>query len=292
MQRILVTGGNKGIGLAIVTAVLDEHDDTFVFLGSRDVARGQAAKRHLLEAHPGWNSRVEVVELDVTGDTSVSRMAEKVSELCGGERLYGLVNNAGVGGSKPLAEVLATNTFGMRRVCEALLPLLEPRGGRIVNITSASGPNFVAKCSEQRQKFFVNPNVEWAELRALLDECVALDGDKEAFAKRGLGDGDPYGLSKAAANSYTLLLARRHPELHVNACTPGFIETDLTRGYATAKGKSPADLGMRPPADGARAPLYLLFSELEGNGRYYGSDAKRSPLDRYRSPGSEPYTGD
>ena len=30
---------------------------------------------------------------------------------------------------------------------------------------------------------------------------------------------------------------------------------------------------------------------LEGSGHYYGSDAKRSPLDRYRSPGSPPYEG-
>ena len=65
----------------------------------------------------------------------------------------------------------------------------------------------------------------------------------------------------------------------------------MTRHYAEERGKSPADLGMKPPAAGAKAPLHLLFGELEGNGRYYGSDAQRSPLDRYRSPGSPPYTG-
>jgi len=32
MRRILVTGANKGIGLAIVTAILSEHDDTVVLL--------------------------------------------------------------------------------------------------------------------------------------------------------------------------------------------------------------------------------------------------------------------
>jgi carbonyl reductase 1 len=35
----------------------------------------------------------------------------------------------------------------------------------------------------------------------------------------------------------------------------------------------------------------LLFGELEGNGRYYGSDGLRSPLDRYRAPGSEAFDG-
>ena len=32
MRHVLVTGANKGIGLATVTAILDEHDDTDVFL--------------------------------------------------------------------------------------------------------------------------------------------------------------------------------------------------------------------------------------------------------------------
>jgi NAD(P)-dependent dehydrogenase (short-subunit alcohol dehydrogenase family) len=88
-----------------------------------------------------------------------------------------------------------------------------------------------------------------------------------------------------------MLLAREHPSLRVNACTPGFIETDMTRHYAGSSGKSPAELGMKQPADGARAPIHLLFGALDGNGRFYGSDAKRSPLDRYRAPGSPEYTG-
>ena len=49
---------------------------------------------------------------------------------------------------------------------------------------------------------------------------------------------------------------------------------------------------MKSPADGARSALFLLFGEPEGNGRYYGSDAVRSPLDRYRAPGDPPHTGD
>jgi hypothetical protein len=88
-----------------------------------------------------------------------------------------------------------------------------------------------------------------------------------------------------------MILAREHPSVRANACTPGFIETDMTRPYAESSGKSAAELGMKTPAEGARAPLHLLFGTLQGNGRYYGSDAKRSPLDRYRAPGSPEYTG-
>jgi NAD(P)-dependent dehydrogenase (short-subunit alcohol dehydrogenase family) len=293
MRHILVTGANKGIGLAIATAILEEHDDTFVYLGSRDEPRGRAAAASLTKDHPGWQQRLEVVPLDVSDDRSVSSAAEHVSRKLAGNKLYGIVNNAGIGAaSGDLAAVIQVNVIGMQRVCEAFLPLLDTARGRIVNVTSAAGPSFVATCSPEMQRFFVDERATWPKLKALIDECIAIDGNKAAFAAKGLGDGAPYGLSKALANTYTLLLAREHPNLRINACTPGFIETDMTRHYAESQGKAPADLGMKPPSAGARAPMYLLFGDVEGNGRYYGSDAQRSPLDRYRSPGSPPYTGD
>ena len=293
MRRILVTGANKGIGLAIVTAILDEHDDTFVFLGSRDEGRGQAAREGLLKDHPAWGDRVQVVELDVSSDASVSAAAARVRSTAeGATPLYAVVNNAGIGlGVVDLRAVLEVNTLGVKRVCEAFLPLLDPAAGRIVNVTSASGPNFVHECSPERQRLFVDPAVTWAQLEALIDECLGLGGAEE-FAAQGLGTGNAYGFSKACGNAYTMLLAREHPSLKINACTPGFIETDLTRPYAETSGRTPQDMGMKPTSAGARAPMFLLFGELEGNGRYYGSDAQRSPLDRYRSPGSDPYSGD
>lgn len=294
MRRIVVTGANKGIGLAIVEAALSEHEDTFVFLGSRDAGRGETALRRLLEAHPNWQDRLAVLQLDVSRDASVEAAVTAIRDQLGEQAspLYGLVNNAGIGDAEAsLRQVLDVNVLGVRRASESFLPLLEPKGGRIVNITSAAGPKFVSNCSTEWQRFFTNPNVEWPELEALLEQCVAMDGDSQAFATRGLGEGDAYGLSKACANSYTLLLARQHPTLRINACTPGFIETDLTRRFATSRGKTPAEVGMQPPKAGARVALFLLFGDPPGNGRYYGSDAQRSPLDRYRAPGTEPYQG-
>ena len=291
MRRVLVTGANKGIGLAIATAILSEHDDTSVLLGARDQGRGDAARHELLQAHPGWERRVELVQLDVASEPSVKQAAAWVKERFVEEPtpLYAIVNNAGVGGALGLEDTLAVNTFGTRRVCEAFVPLLDPRRGRVVNITSAAGPSFVATCSPERQQFFVDPSIDWTRLSAFIDECRSIQGSPQEYEARGLADGSPYGLSKACTNSYTVLLAREHPSLCINACTPGFIETDMTRGYATSSQKTPEELGMKPPAVGARAPMFLLFGEPEGNGRYYGSDAQRSPLDRYRAPGSEPF---
>lgn len=273
MRRILVTGANKGIGLAIAKAILERAPDTFVYLGSRDVERGRTAAASL-----GAEGRVEPLALDVASDRSVSEAAARLA----GARLYGIVNNAGVGGGTgDLADVVRVNTLGVARVCDAFLPLLgsEPRG-RIVNVTSASGPMFVASASAEQKALLLDPELTWPRLRAFVEDEVA----------KGAVD-DAYGFSKACANAYTALLARAHPELHVNACTPGYIETDMTRPHAAGRGKSAAELGMKPPSEGTRAPLFLLFEELEGNGRYYGSDGKRSPLDRYRAPGAPAYEG-
>lgn len=289
-----MTGANKGIGLAIAEAILREHADTFVYLGSRDPERGRAAAATLARVDPSWQARVEVALLDVSDDRSVAAAAERVAESRGADTLYGVVNNAGVGSGDgaDLATILQVNTVGLRRVCETFLPSIDPQVGRIVNVTSASGPSFVATCSPERRRFFLDDRMTWDELRTFIDECIAIAGDEAAFVARGLGGGgDAYGLSKACANTYTMLLAREHPNLRVNACTPGFIATDMTRHYAESQGKTPAELGMKPPAEGAKAPMFLLFGSPEGNGRFYGSDAKRSPLDRYRAPGSAPYTG-
>ena len=277
MRRLVVTGANKGIGHALVRAILEHAEDTYVYLGSRDAERGAAARASLVAAHPGWASRIEVLPLDVADDRSVAGARAQLEAALGEERLYGVVNNAGVGVAvHDLASVLAVNTYGVRRVCEALAPLVAD-GGRIVNVTSASGPMFVAKCSDERKRLFTSPDVQWSQIEAVMDE--------------GRAEGDAYGFSKACANAFTIAFARAHPRLHVNACTPGFIETDLTRPYLEGSGRTAEEMGMKPPAAGTRAPMHLLFGTLEGNGRYYGSDARRSPLDRYRGPGDPEYVG-
>ena len=90
-----------------------------------------------------------------------------------------------------------------------------------------------------------------------------------------------YGLSKAALIAYTMVLARQHPKLAINSCTPGFINTNMTKGMGAKL----------QPEQGTVSIRHLLFGKLGGNGWYYGSDAKRSPLHIMRNPGEKVYTG-
>lgn len=270
MKTVLVTGANKGIGLAVVEAILREQPQYKVMLGSRNIDRGQAARKSLLALDDSWSDRLALLQLDVGSDASVSEAAEVLTYA---PPLYGLVNNAGLalGG---LEAILNVNLYGVKRMCDVFAPLIES-GGRIVNVTSASGPNYVARCDSKEQAFFTDAEVSWEQLERFIGDTGEVDSG--------------YGFSKACANSYTMYLATRFPDLFINACTPGFIETDLGKDFLGDR--TPQEAGMKTPAAGARVIMSLLFDPPRGTGHYYGSDALRSPLDSYRAPGSAEYTG-
>ena len=280
-MNVVVTGANKGIGLAVVEATLREQPDAKVWLGCRDRAKGKAARAGLIELESSFAPRVEVLELDVSSDASVAESARQIERS--GAPVGAVVNNAGaIVGS--LAEVADVNVHGIRRMCAAYAPLIE-KGGRVINVTSAAGPNFVARCDPERQRFFTDPDTSWDALDSFMQQCRT-EADLDAH---GMGGGSAYGYSKACANLLTMILAKRHPDLVVNACTPGYIDTDL--GRETLSGRTPEEAGMKRPEDGARVIVQLLFSTPRGRGWYFGSDGQRSPLDRYRAPGSPEYAG-
>ncbi|NND66348.1 MAG: SDR family NAD(P)-dependent oxidoreductase, partial [Halioglobus sp.] len=267
MQRILITGANKGIGFATAKAILEHSDQTYVVLGSRDHDRGQAAVESLRQLFPDSDWRIAHLNIDVSSDASVQAAREAVAASFDEETpLYGVVNNAGIGlGSADMRGVVNVNTLGVKRVCDAFLPLL-PDGGRVVNVASASGPRFVSECSTERQSFFQDSSIEWPAIQSLVDEVLALGDNTGGFHDLGLEPHNAYGFSKACVALYTMLLAREHPRLVVNACTPGYIETDLTRPTAASRGVAPADMGMKSPEHGTVAILHLLFGQPHGSG--------------------------
>eukprot|EP00039_Didymoeca_costata_P000956 m.48329 g.48329 ORF g.48329 m.48329 type:complete len:277 (+) comp10563_c0_seq1:87-917(+) len=275
MKNILVSGANKGVGLALVKEILKK-PDTFVFLGSRNAERGQVALKEVIEAVPDCDKRVSVVEVDVADQGSVEKVAKQVSETVG--KLYALVNNAGQWSEhKP---TIRTNCLGIKYMTDAFLPLII-EGGRIVNVTSASGPMFVAKCNQETQKYFLQTDAQIPEVAADIEKV--LEESEDSITAR-MGHYDQYGLSKAFANLLTVSYARENPTVKINACTPGFLATDLVINRFGPQSSA------KPPIHGTVSPLKLLFEDLPGNGRYYGSDGLRSPLDKYRGPGDPEYS--
>ena len=83
----------------------------------------------------------------------------------------------------------------------------------------------------------MNENVTWAKVEDTIitpflriSEDTSLDAEQKAATLKDFGLSEvSYGLSKACVNAYTVELAKRFPTLLANSCSPGFIDTDLSR---------------------------------------------------------------
>ncbi|KAL1695212.1 hypothetical protein GGG16DRAFT_45414 [Schizophyllum commune] len=244
----LVTGANRGIGLAIVTA-LAARPDAVVFAGARDLAR--ADKLHALaNAHPG---RIYVTKV-VSADKENNKAAiEEIKRVAG--RLDVVIANAGIGDSYEKALEVPTeqmvrhfeiNTNGPLVLFQATYPLL--RGNKtpkFVTISSALG-------------------------------SIALAGQMAL-------DVYAYGASKAAVNWVMRKLHHDFTDMVIFPISPGRVLTDMAQ--AASKDDTPEQQAMRAafpaitPEESARGILEQVdiatrethggqFVDVEGLGKW------------------------
>ncbi|HKR01529.1 MAG TPA: SDR family oxidoreductase [Pyrinomonadaceae bacterium] len=187
----LVTGANRGIGLEVARQFALLGFKTF--LGARDAERGAEAARSLQQK----GLQVIPVQLDVTVQRSIDAAKHLVEERFG--KLDVLVNNAAIlydswqraesASLDTVREAFETNTLGAWRMCQAFIPLLR----------------------KSRHARIVNVSSESGSLTVM-------------------GGGTPaYGVSKAALNSLTRMLADelRPSGILVNSVCPGWVATDM-----------------------------------------------------------------
>ena len=189
---VLVTGSNRGIGLAAIQEFLKL--GYTAILTSRKETDGEKAMTGLEK----YTGQVAYQQLDVTDPESVASAAASVRDRFG--RLDVLVNNAGINYDSgqqastvdldDVQRTINTNTMGPWRTAQAFLPLLKkaPNGGRLINVSSGAG------------------------------------------AIQGMGGGTPaYGISKATLNALTIKLAAENKSngVLINAMCPGWVRTDM-----------------------------------------------------------------
>lgn len=225
-KAALITGGGQGIGFATARHLLERGMAVAVL--EADAHAAAAA-----EAALGGLGPVAMVVGDVASEADVDRAVGEAERRFG--RLDAVVNNAGFGIWKPLAElslaewnrVLAVNLTGAFLCARRAAPVLaRDGGGAIVNIAST---------------------------RALMSEP----------------DGEAYGASKGGLVALTHALAvSLGPAVRVNCVCPGWIDVSgLKAGGGAPDALSAADHAQHPagrvgrPDDVAAAVAWLIGPE-------------------------------
>lgn len=142
-KNILITGGSRGIGKAIVqTAAVEGANVAFTYLNSTEEAQTLATE--IAAKYP--NQRCLAQQCDVADTEAMEQMIKDlVTEF---KQIDGLVNNAGITRDAVLARmsraqwdsVINTNLGSMFNASKPLvLQMVKQRSGAIVNLTSVAG---------------------------------------------------------------------------------------------------------------------------------------------------------
>ena len=140
MANVVITGANRGVGLALARIFAQRGDAVFACCRAPQRAQELAALAR--------SCSVRVLPLDVADAASVAACADALA----GETIDTLINNAGILGQPRerqtahsmdfamWAEILQANTLGPVRVMQALLPQLKRSArARVMNVSSDLG---------------------------------------------------------------------------------------------------------------------------------------------------------
>lgn len=254
----LVTGGNKGIGYAIVQNLCQnqEFKEGHVILSARIKKNGDDAVEALKKE--GYKN-VSFVQCDIDDEASVKLAAEEVKSQFGGLDI--LINNAGMAfkgdafDENVAKTTLRTNYFGTKLACNFFIPIMRP-GGRVVNVSSLSSNGALNKMSPQLQQKFLKEKLTTQELDNLMFDFI--DAVKRGKWKEEGWPKTCYGVSKVGVSMLTRILAAQNKGLCINACCPGWVRTDM------AGLKAPLS-----PAEGSDTPVYCaLQKDLQSGGMF------------------------
>ena len=219
----LITGGSRGIGLAIAHA--------FGEAGAKLVLSGRTLSPEAKDGLKQAGYAYDFLEADVRDEGSADKLVRETVAKHGGLDI--LVNNAGIAAHGESAgftddrwrEVMTVNVDSVFRTCRAALgPMRKKGSGAILNIGSISG--IISNIPQQQ---------------------VAYNSSKAAV----------HMMTKSLASE----LAAEN--IRVNAIAPGYIETDMTRGGMENDEWFPIWRGMTPmgrvgqPEEIATAALFL-----------------------------------
>ncbi len=134
-RRALITGGSRGIGLAIAQAYAEAGADVAI------CARSEGPLQHAREQLAKTGRRISAKVCDVSDAQAIKSWVEQSAAELGGIDI--LVNNASGFGrtddEEGWALSIQVDLMSTVRACHAAMPFLEKQGGSIIHISSISG---------------------------------------------------------------------------------------------------------------------------------------------------------
>lgn len=143
-KKALITGGTKGIGLAIAEEFLMHGAEIFI------VARTEADVQNRLKAWRRYKWKVHGLALNLQQPEARTALCDTIKTVWG--RFDILVNNVGTNVRKPtlaytdeeVSQLMQTNLHTTFEMCRLMHPMLRsPEGGVIINISSVAGSRVV-----------------------------------------------------------------------------------------------------------------------------------------------------
>lgn len=199
MHNVLITGGSRGIGLAIARRLAGAGYHVIVVARHENEELGHAVQDTIRQGRGALRFK----PFDLSKVDAIPAFVKELRDEFGA--IYGLVNNAGIGTEGLLATMHNSEIEALLRL-NVLSPVILTKyvvrhmmadgGGRIINMSSI-------------------------------------------IASTGYNGLSVYGATKAAATGFTRSLAREVGKLGVtvNAVAPGFIDTELTQGLGDEQRK-------------------------------------------------------
>ena len=190
----VVTGATGSMGAVAVRRMAAEGYP--VVMACRNLEKGEQLRTRILTEQK--DAVLELMELDLASRASVRSFVEAL----GGRPIAALFNNAGVLSRRyvktedGIEQTFAVNYLNTSLLTRLLVPFMVD-GGNVVNMVSLT-------CKLSRL------DMGWQEL-----------GERE-FSQIGT-----YGKTKLALLYFSIELARRNPQLHVNVSDPGIVNSNM-----------------------------------------------------------------
>ena len=253
-KTLLITGGNRGLGYAIIENLLEKKTKLKLIITSRNEEQGQEIYNSLCEKYPEEKEKEQLYyhQLDITNEESINEIIEYIKKNF--KKIDYLINNAGVSskGTEFSNEVFeytfSVNVYGTINFTEKMISnnlinkqgkiiLLGGKSGNILKLKNDNLINLFKTAKAADDLFKIADKFK----EAINDETC----DEEGWYK------NTYGVSKMIINTYARLLTKKREisreGISVFSCHPGWLKTEMGGNYAKVDVK-----------DGANNVIYLI----------------------------------